>query len=142
MKRLSVIICVSVLIGLAVPVFAQQSATGTESEFYYVQVPIERIYPYSKGYVVTYKKRFKGTATLYLPHDWFNGAGADAKGDIIYMGSGATWPHLTIYYKSGEFDHVRLYVRKEAGHETWGSVPANVHIEDRFEDVETLKIEY
>jgi hypothetical protein len=47
-----------------------------------------------------------------------------------------------VYYKDGEFSHVRLYVHPERSHRTWGSVPQNVNIDSRFENIESIQIEY
>jgi hypothetical protein len=55
---------------------------------------------------------------------------------------GNDWPTMTVYYKEGEFSHVKLYIHRWRGHSTWGVVPMNVNIDHRFKDVETLEIEY
>ncbi|MDR1248174.1 MAG: hypothetical protein LBK63_02615 [Treponema sp.] len=130
-----------ILAGLT-PVVAQQntaSSSGTEGS-YAITVTLERVYPYRKGYVVKYNRGLGLTSDIYLPNEWFEGTGK--KGDLILMGSGADWPHMTVFYKDGQFSHVRLYVRKERGHESWGSVPFNVNIDDRFEGVEEIKLQF
>jgi hypothetical protein len=126
--------------GLA-PVVAQQNASPSGKEgSYALTVTLERVYPYRKGYVVKYYRGPGKTSDAYLPNEWFEGTGK--KGDLILMGSGADWPHMTVFYKDGEFSHVRLYVRKERGHESWGSVPFNVNLDDRFEGVEDLRLQF
>jgi hypothetical protein len=128
--------------GLA-PLTAQQSTSGSSSGTegsYAITVSLERVYPYRKGYVVKYTRGLGKTSDAYLPIEWFEGAGK--KGDLIYMGSGTDWPHMTVFYKDGKFSHVRLYVRKERGHESWGDVPFNVNIDDRFEGVEEITLQF
>jgi hypothetical protein len=49
---------------------------------------------------------------------------------------------MTVFYKDGKFSHVRLYVRKERSHESWGDVPLNVNIDDRFEGVEGITLQF
>jgi hypothetical protein len=124
------------------PLAAQDnsSADDKKSEYYYVNVPLEKVYPYRKGYVVLYRKGVNQLAQAYLPLEWFTATAG--KGDLIRIGSGTSWPYLSIYYKDGAFSHVRLYVRKEAGHETWGNIPLNINIDDRFENVDDLKLEF
>jgi hypothetical protein len=147
-----IVLLVAVCIALAsVPVFAQETVS---SPYYYVNVPIQRIYPYRKGYVVTYRKGAIGSATTYLPIEWFEddnrggdsadsaSAGAPPLGEMLLLGPGTQWPYLAVYYKDGEFSHVRLYVRKERSHETWGDIQAGVNLDDRFEGVDTIKLEF
>jgi hypothetical protein len=138
MKKL--VFSVIVLAALSAPLFAQKFSEGKESEYFYVNVPLEKVYPYRKGYVVQYRKGVGQMARAYLPVEWFSKAAA--RGELHYLGSGTSWPYLAVYYKNGEFDHVRLYVRRNQGHETWGSIPLTVNIDDRFENVDDLKLEF
>ena len=91
-------------------VFAQQKAPKyQESEFYYFNVPIEKIYAYRLGYVVLYRKGANQIARTFLPQEWFSTIGG--KGELIGLNSGKEWPSMSVYYKKGEFSHVRLRVR-------------------------------
>jgi hypothetical protein len=72
--------------------------------------------------------------------EWFEGTAS--KADLINIGSGQMWPHMTVYYKNKEFDHIRVFVRKERGHETWGQVPLTVNIDDRFANTDTIELEF
>jgi hypothetical protein len=133
-KTLRLLISTVILFAGLMPLAAQESSSADDkkSEYYYVNVPLEKIYPYRKG--------VNQTARAYLPLEWFTDTAG--KGDLIRMGSGTSWPYLSVYYKGGAFSHVRLYVRREAGHETWGNIPLNVNIDDRFENVDELKLEF
>jgi hypothetical protein len=133
-----VVLFVAVCIALvSVPVFAQEEE-AEDSSYYYVNTPIQKIYPSLKGYVVVYRKGAVGSATTYLPIEWFEEvSGEIPKGEIVLLGPGPRWPYLAVYYKDGEFSHVRMYVRKERSHETWGDVPMGMNIEARF-DIDTL----
>ncbi|MDR0689068.1 MAG: hypothetical protein LBG08_02210 [Spirochaetaceae bacterium] len=142
MKKFLVILILVAVCGGIMPIAAQQNTQtdNKKSEYYYVTVPVEKIYPYRKGYVIAYRKGINQLARAYLPMDWFTDAAG--KGELIYMGPGTSWPYLMVYYKNGEFSHVRLYVRRERSHETWGNIPLNINIDDRFESVEDLKLEF
>jgi hypothetical protein len=129
-----------ILAALSVPLFAQKISEGKESEYFYVNVPLEKIYPYRKGYVVQYRKGVNQMGRAYLPVEWFEQAASRA--ELLYLGPGNSWPYLTVYYKNGAFDHVRLYVHRSRTHETWGSVSLTVNIDDRFENVDDLKLEF
>ncbi|MDR0410830.1 MAG: hypothetical protein LBH75_02510 [Treponema sp.] len=115
----------------------------TKSGYYYVNVPIVMIYPYAKGYVVTYNTGVlsDGLATIYLPQAWF-APGKDNRGTIVNLKQGTVKPSFSVIYKDGAFDHVKLYVKKDRKDSSWGYMPLSVNIDDRFENVTDIKIEY
>ncbi|MDR1099600.1 MAG: hypothetical protein LBL28_03885 [Treponema sp.] len=139
MKKILLAALFSFVFPFTAPLFAQQISEGHESEYFYVIVSIEKIYPYSKGYVIQYRKGVNQTARTYLPIEWFTEAAG--KGELITLPAGKNWPYLTVYYKAGEFSHVRLYIHRSKAHETWGNIPLNVNIDDRFENIETIKLD-
>ena len=140
MKK-SVLLVVLAALCLGGSLFAQQTHHKfKESEYYYFNVPIEKIYSYRKGYIVLYRKGVNQMARTYLPGDWF--ASVDGKGEYIGLGSGHEWPSMSVYYKQGEFSHVRLRVRRHRSHETWGVVPLNVNIDEFFEGIEEIRLEF
>jgi hypothetical protein len=137
-KRILIIVAIMLVMGTSI--FAQQSSGDQDAGYYYVNVSLEKIYPYRKGYVVEYLKGFKRErARLYLPVEWFTGAAQ--KAEIINLPAGTNWPSLTVYYKDNEFSHLRLYVRHQP-HETWGHVPLGTDIDAQFENVTDIKIEF
>ncbi|MDR1351650.1 MAG: hypothetical protein LBK05_00080 [Treponema sp.] len=131
----------------AFPVLAQETDSGSsarqfknESEYYPVFVQVEKVYNYSKGYIVVYRKGPFQMANTYLPLEWFNGA--SGKGEVVRQGTGNAWPRLVVYYKGGEFSHVRLYVHRDRNHETWGVARASKELDSKFENVEEPKLEF
>lgn len=142
---LSVVFCIAMV--TVMPIMAQDESSG--DPYYYVNVPIERVYAYKKGYVVAYRTGVlvPGLAHLYLPIEWFEDGprveeALPPKGEVILLGPGNSWPYLAVYYKEGEFSHVRLYIRRERNHASWGGIPLTVNIDDRFEGVEDIKLVY
>ena len=126
-----------------VSLFAQSNTrTFEESEYYYFNYPIEKIYAHRLGFMVVYRRASNRMSRTYVRHDWFGGIGSDSKGDVVYLGSGTEWPSLVVYYKNGEFSHVRLKVRRERNHETWGIIPLTVNMDEYFKDLEEVKLEY
>jgi len=119
---------------------AQMTAEERESEFYYLNYTIEKIYAHRLGYIVVYRRASNRLERVYLPLEWFNTIGG--KGEIVYLGSGKEWPSMIVYFKNGEFSHVRLRLRKYGLHETWTVVPFNVNIDDYFKDIEEVKLVY
>lgn len=142
MKKLRVFIIAFVFCMLAMPLLAQQISPGNESDLICVSVSVEKIYPYKLGYVVEYRKGVKDRVMAYLPLEWF--VGASNKAELVGLGPGPVWPSLVVYYKGGgkEFSHLRLYVRKEVNHESWGNIPQSVDIDDRFANITDLKLEF
>jgi hypothetical protein len=140
MKRVVFVVALLVMVNTVMPVIAQVIPDEKKSEYYYFNIPIERIYPYRRGYVVSYQKIDRSIANIYLPIEWFTDAAG--RGELITIGSGQEWPHAMVYYRAGEFSHIRLFVRRERGHESWGNVPLSVNIDERFDNVEDIKIEF
>lgn len=145
--KFRILITLFVLILTAFPVPAQEADSGSsspkyenESEYYPVFVQVEKIYNYSKGYIIRYRKGPFQMANAYLPIEWFNGT--SAKGQVVRQGSANTWPRLVVYYKDGEFSHLRLYVHRDRNHETWGVARASKELDSKFENVEGVKLEF
>jgi len=121
--------------------FAQETNRKyKESEYYYFNVPIEKIYAHRLGYVVIYRKGVNQMTRTYLPIEWFTDTAG--KGEIYALGGGKEWPSMTVYYKDGEFSHVRLRLRRSRAHESWGVVPLNINIDEYFQNIEEIKLEF
>jgi hypothetical protein len=125
---------------LACSVILSSALFARESEYFYVNVNIEKIFPYRKGYIVQYRKGADQLATVYLPLEWFTEIAG--KGELVGLQAPTAWPYMSVFYKNGEFSHVKLYIRTARSHESWGNVPLNVNVDDRFENVTDVKIEY
>ena len=139
MKKIFLLVVLAAL--CQVPnLFAQVIPKEMESEFYYFNFPIEKVYTYRLGFMVVYRKNSNYLARTYIPHEWFQAIGG--KGEIVYLGTGAEWPTLIVYYKNGEFSHVRLRLRRNKMHETWDLIPLNVNIDEYFEGIEEVKLEF
>ncbi|GHV94516.1 hypothetical protein AGMMS50293_08360 [Spirochaetia bacterium] len=120
--------------------FAQQISPENSSDYYYVNVKIEKIYPSKLGYIIQYRKGANEMGRVAIPNEWFTFAGS--KAELIKLPHGPNWPSLTVYYKEGEFSHVRLYIHWSKAHTTWGNVPQNVDVSEYFKDTENINIEY
>ena len=141
MKKIIIAVVFAAILTGGSTLFAQQSSReGHESEYYYVNITLEKIYPHSAGYIVQYRKGINRVGTTYLPSEWFTHTAA--KGEIIKLPPGKDWPTMSVYYKNGEFSHVRLYVHRQHTHQTWGNVPQNANINERFENIETIQLDF
>ena len=140
MKKTLLAVLLGLILSGGAALYAQESKSYKESEFYYYSVPIERIYLYRNGYIVMYRKGVNQMARTYIPMDWFTDP--TGKADLIKLGTGKAWPYLTVYYKAGEFSHIRLYVSRSQSHETWAVVPLNVNMDEYFQDIESIDLEF
>ena len=130
-----------ICIAIALPVFAQPTISeNNKSEFYYVNVWVEKVYPSNIGYIVMYRQGVNKIGTVGIPNEWFTDAAGRA--DLIALPGGKNWPSMTIFYKNGEFSHIRLYVHREKSHTTWGSVPMAADLSRFFEDTDNFSIEF
>jgi hypothetical protein len=139
MKKVLFGVLMGLLISGGISLPAQETKTNyKESDYYYFSFPVEKVYSYRAGYMVIYRKTGNLMGRTYIPVEWFTNP--TGKAEIINLRPGTFWPTLTVYYKSGEFSHVRLYVRHS--HSTWGIVPAMVNLDEYFTGVEELKLEF
>jgi len=140
MKKLVFAVILIVSLAAALPVFAQNQKDERDSEYYYINITLEKIFPYRKGYIVQYRKGMFQYGRAYLPAEWFTDA--DSKGEVIPLPAGQSWPSMTVYYQNGVFSHVRLYVHRWASHQTWGNIPQNINLDDKFDHIENIVIQY
>jgi len=129
-----------IILALTAPLFAQPISEENSSDMYYINVPVEKIYPSGKGYIVQYRKGINSIGSVGFPNEWFTDAGG--KAELIKLPPGKNWPTMTVFYKKGEFSHVRLYVHRVKGHETWGNVPQTADVSKWFSDPDNIKIEF
>ena len=140
MKKLVFAAIFVVFLAIGLPVFAQNQTGNKDSEYYYVNITLEKIFPHRRGYIVQYRKGDFQYGRTFLPAEWFTEP--NSKGEVITLPPGPSWPSMSVYYRDGVFSHVRLYVHRWASHESWGSIPQNTKLDDQFDDLETIRIEF
>ena len=144
MKKFIFTVLLAALITTGLPLFAQSSSDRPESDYYYVNISLEKIWPYRRGYIVQYRRGLYGHGRTYLPAEWFSSSasgGGVTKGEVLSLPHGRSWPSMTVFYRDGEFSHVRLYVHRMPTHQTWGRVPQDVNLDSQFDDIETLVLQ-
>ncbi len=132
MKRRLVLLIVALFLLTAV-------AIAEESEYYYVNIPIEKIYAHELGYMVVYKVGTATLATCYLPMEWFYTRAG--KGDIDY-GYGSMFPYMSVYYVKGKFDHVRLHLNFDKNDSRWGVFAQDADVKAKFQNVTDLQLQF
>ena len=139
MKKIFLFVVLAVL-SQGMFLFAQDTTFNNESEFYYFNVAIEKIFTHSLGYMIIYQTNSNRMVRTFLPMEWFSTIGG--RGAMVYMPSGREWPSMTVYYKNGEFSHVLVRVRSNRAHSTWGMVPLNTDMREHFHGIEEVRLEF
>jgi|TergutMp193P3_1026864.scaffolds.fasta_scaffold190537_2 hypothetical protein len=158
MKKLIVI---TIFLAVISPVFAQDIPDDKKSNMYYVNVQIERIYPTSQGYLIRYLKSNGEMGSVGIPNEWFTEAQSAnsepdtgavgvsrlyipaGRAEIIALPPGGAWPSMSIFYRDGNFSHVRLYVHRNMSHVTWSYVPQGTDLSRFFTNHgESLDIQF
>ena len=134
MKKLIIVL---IFTALAATAFAQTRNTGVE--MYYINLPVEKIYPTKDGYVILYRSSTI-TNSVGIPNEWFSDAGG--KAELMRLPTTSDWPTMSVFYVDGKFSHVRLYIHKAKSHFTWGSLPQGADVSKYFEDKENFNIKY
>ncbi|MFP4364977.1 MAG: hypothetical protein ACLFR1_14030 [Spirochaetia bacterium] len=109
------------------------------SEFFVQSLFITRVYPHRLGYRIVYQRTDNQYDEFYIPRGWFQEAAG--RGEMIF-GTDDAYPFFSVFYRNGEFHHIRIYVRDNYNHPTWGTLEAPRTYDQYFQDVETLEIEY
>jgi hypothetical protein len=141
MKRICLLVTLAGLL-FAGPVFAQ-NVVGN-SEYYVINVYIEKIYSHQLGYIVEYRKNLMGTERIYLPLEWFTkvvDAETSRKGRVVKIRQPSLPPYVAVYYKDGRTDHVKLFVR-DFNHSSWGDLANGIVLDDSFSNVDEIRIIY
>jgi hypothetical protein len=139
MKKFSLLMVLA--LALLLPALAQEAASQQDqNDIYCVNVVIEKVFPYTKGYAVIYRSGANKVDTVYIPREWFSFA--THKAELHQLDYGRTRPSMSVFYKAGEFYMVKLYVSKYNADPTWGTVTTAMNLDGQFDGVETLKMNY
>ena len=138
MKKIILLVVLAAM-SQGVFLFAQQPTFRNESDVYFFNFTIERVYTHRLGYVVVYRNNANRIARTYLPREWFASMGG--RGAIAFLSSGREWPSMSVFYRDGEFSHVLLRLRRNRGHETWSVFSSHVNIDDRF-NLDEIRLQF
>jgi hypothetical protein len=134
LKKLILLIVIFTIIA-SVAVFA-----GT-SEFYVKTMSIVRVYDHNLGYKLVYVKSNFELAALYIPKDWFQvfaQTEEEPKAELV-SGKESAYPYFSIFWKNGEFHHIRLYLHDDLNNDSWGDLDPNLDLTENF-NIESLTL--
>ena len=133
MKRTVMLVALVLLILGVFTVNAQEQ----DPKLYVKTVSIMKILNHALGYKVLYLKSSMEVGEFYVPHSWFKAGG---KAELI-LGNGPAFPYFSVFYRDGEFDHIKIYAAEHIGHLSWGRLKRQVGDSSKFE-IETLDLEF
>ena len=133
MKR-SIILVALIFIVLGVFV---ANAQEQDPKLYVKTVGIMKILNHALGYKVLYLKSSMEVGEFYVPHTWFKAGGKAA----LVLGNGPAFPYFSIFYRDGEFNHIKIYAAENIQHLSWGRLKRQAGDSSKFE-VETLDLEF
>ena len=85
------------------------ASESKESDYYYVNVQILKIFPCKLGYYVIYRRAGLQTGEYYIPQKWLDRRDSRA---VLNLTEQNVAPYLSIMMKNGEFDHIRIVAVK------------------------------
>jgi hypothetical protein len=88
------------------------------------------------GFKITYTAENLDFKQVYLPASWFTEAAG--QGELIETDSKSA-PYMDVYYQDGEFSHVRLFVRANPFHVSWGRLDDEPNLAEKF-NKDTLQL--
>ncbi|HHU35896.1 MAG TPA: hypothetical protein GXZ47_01565 [Treponema sp.] len=138
MKKTMLLIIALMLMFGSFATLSADTADKKESDIYYINAKILKIFPHKLGYYVIYRRGGLKTAQAFIPHEWFDRRDSRA---VLNLTDGNIDPYLTFVMRNGEFDHVRVAAKKNLRHNTWGTIAENAIPADRFQ-IETLAPEF
>jgi hypothetical protein len=133
MKRTVMLIALVLLILGVFAVNAQEQ----DPTLYVKTVSIMKILNHALGYKILYLKSTMEVGEFYVPHSWFKAGG---KAELI-LGNGPAFPYFSVFYRDGEFDHIKIYAAENIGNLSWGRLKRQVGDSSKF-DIETLDLEF
>ena len=134
------------LLALLLIAASGSAAFAQDSDYYYLNVNVVKVYPTKLGFLLVYRVGSMTAKELYLPNEWFqvsmdaSGKPVPAQAEIVYARDPG-YPYKTVYYKAGKYSHLRLYLQVDRGHPSYGLLPADAKVDDKFKVTE-FSIEY
>jgi hypothetical protein len=108
MKRATIVLVLIAIVSLGL--------AAVDSAFYPVRVDVVKVFSHGDGFKVVYRKGSADVGAVYLPARWFVPGG---KAELV-RANDPSFPYMTLFYKDGKFDHLRIYVLADQKDETWG----------------------
>ena len=110
-----------------------------ESDLFYINVPIIRVYDHIDAYIVHYQKGNMDVGQAFVPKEWFKTSEVN-KSRVRPLAKGVQ-PYMTVIYSEGTFQKVFINMPENRRHSAWKILSHNIDVASRM-NTETLEIEY
>lgn len=133
--------CMKKFVGLIFALFCAFSvfAASPVSEFSCISYPVGAAYRNKDGLILKVAVDSIGYKQMYVPQRWFEFVKDSEEGRKAELRlSSKNSPHVTIYYKNGEFYLARVYMPKNQAHPSWRIAPFGMDFSSKFESDELL----
>jgi hypothetical protein len=96
--------------------------SATKSPYFSRSVIITKVYPHKLGYKVIYMANDMKNRSVYLPSNLFETQKDETTvKSRLFQGYNKAYPYMTIFWKDGEFSHIKLYLKTNYSDISWGA---------------------
>lgn len=138
MKKICRLLLLCTIFFGAVSVFPI-TAESKESEVYYVNTQLLKIFPHPKGYYVIYRRAGLGTGEAFIPLEWFSPK--ENKADITFINMRIN-PYLSFFIREGKCEYIRVSAPRDLKSSIWGLLTNPQQYDEKFDGVESLPLEF
>lgn len=118
---------------------AESEQSSEEESFYYINVPVLRVFDHKDAYVVHYQKGSMGVGEVFVPKEWFVTSEKN-KSRVRPLAKGLE-PYMTVVYLNGSFLKVFLNMPTDRRNTYWSILSKDIDISSKL-NKDTLNIEY
>lgn len=122
MKHTALLLFLSALLVFGTLVVSSGAAQeNDETEMYARSFYIQRIYPNRNGYRIVYTNDAGSHHEMFAPIGWFSKDDGEAQLAELRHGRNPAYPYMEVFWKNGEFSHMKVFAREDYSHESWGT---------------------
>lgn len=107
-------------------------AQEDEPEMYARSFYIQRVFPNRNGYRLIYTNDHGRNQELLVPLRWF-GQTANEQTAELRRGRNPSYPYMEVFWRDGEFSHMKIYLQSDYNHESWGIWDAPDNVDELFD---------
>ncbi|MGP1587011.1 MAG: hypothetical protein ACTTHG_01570 [Treponemataceae bacterium] len=118
-----------------------QSSTEEKDDYFYINVPIVRVYDHLDAYIVNYQKGSMGIGEVCIPKEWFTTNLTD-KCRVRPLPR-LVQPYMTVIFKGGALKKIYLTMPTDRRDPSWKILSKDVDISSKMnKDISTLKVDF
>lgn len=111
------------------------NAYTDQSEYYVKTVPVYKVYIHKSGYIVTYESETLKGHNLFIPYKWMAETNENGQKKAVEIdGNDPSFPYIDIYWKNGQFSHIKLFLKSSKQDPSWGILSDPDKFNDKFTD--------